>query len=380
MNIAYFADPCSVHNCRWINYFAKEHKVVVIASPFNPDLAHLDPEIKIHNILPGPFPYLNIFKRQRTIRRIREVLRNEKIDVMHSMYAFPNTLWAHLGGKQPHIMTTRGSDVLVEYRDFKKKQGSLRHRKANDFLRSLFESAVQSAFAITSTSMAQQEVLKTIIEDHERLHLIRTGVRLDKFEAHLEEAQRTDETLTVFSPRGMKAIYNVDKIVEAFGILHQQQPELDFRLRLASSPRIPEVEDGVKAMIEKWQLNDRVTIMGDLNQPEMAQEYFRSDLVVMLPSSDGVPVTGIETMLAKRPLILPPLPYDQDLFNEETVWKVQSYDSEELAGKIKEVIEAPETVKSGKTSRAAEAARQGADQMQSLQRIEALYQKCLPSD
>jgi len=56
----------------------------------------------------------------------------------------------------------------------------------------------------------------------------------------------------------------------------------------------------------------------------------------MIPNSDEIPVSGVESILCETQLIIGN--YDYDLFNKNTKWKCEANSSEALAQKLKDVI------------------------------------------
>jgi trehalose-6-phosphate synthase len=74
--------------------------------------------------------------------------------------------------------------------------------------------------------------------------------------------------------------------------------------------------------------------------PKQKQEgiwelYKRAELIVMTPKSDGTPVSGMEAIALGQKLILGPLKYDEDIFNQASCFKLKKWDTKELASQIK---------------------------------------------
>jgi trehalose-6-phosphate synthase len=60
----------------------------------------------------------------------------------------------------------------------------------------------------------------------------------------------------------------------------------------------------------------KYSVVKYFDKTELIEEYKQSDLVVMVPHSDGTPNSALETMLCKKPLIMSDLNYQSPLFNE----------------------------------------------------------------
>ncbi|MBR9997630.1 MAG: hypothetical protein KFF73_01605, partial [Cyclobacteriaceae bacterium] len=57
----------------------------------------------------------------------------------------------------------------------------------------------------------------------------------------------------------------------------------------------------------------------------------------MTPRSDGTPVSAVEAMFYKRPLIIGPIEYDEEIFNEKVI-RLGSWLAQELADKISSIL------------------------------------------
>ena len=76
------------------------------------------------------------------------------------------------------------------------------------------------------------------------------------------------------------------------------------------------------------------------NQEALFELYKRASVVVMTPSSDGSPVSGVEALLCGAKLILGPLNYDADLFSQAI--RMRTWDANELATLITQALDDPE--------------------------------------
>ncbi len=379
MKIAFFANPVTIHNCKWINQIAQEHEVLVVCTSFESHKSWLAPSIPCHTVLPATFSALNPIKTQAITRKIQKLLREEKVDIVHSMYAVPYAIWAYLSNFPVHIITTRGSDVLVDYAQTFHSPSNLRYRLAYDKIRKLIERAFNSAQFITSTSLRQQKVISPIVQDSSKMRLIRTGINVSYFEDKIVQhaVPKEKETFVIFSPRSMKPLYNLDIIVEAFYNLTKAYPEARFRLKLINDHPHSEYARSILEQIDSLSLENQIQVLDRITQDEMIRHYLSSDMVIMIPSSDGTPVSAIETMVLKKPLLLGNLPYDEDLFNAETVWKASGWTVETICKSIHEIWQTDSQLRQVKIDKAARLAKEKADIATSLSEIKSLYQGLL---
>ena len=213
MRIGYLANPASIHDLKWINHFSKQHDISVFTIPGNFD--QLDRTIHVYPLLPRTYPVLNFWKRGRVIRRLKKAIRIEDIQILHCIYGSPYAVWGFQTKFPKQIITTRGSDILVEYPHFGYSNRRRNHHAAIH-LRSFMENAFQQAKFITSTSSIQQQVLRELVDDKSKLKLIRTGVAATKFiqEIDLLKGNKSEFT-TLFHPRFTLPLYRVELMIEA---------------------------------------------------------------------------------------------------------------------------------------------------------------------
>lgn len=376
MTIAYVCNPTSVHEAKWINYFSKKYKVIICCGE-GVAIAHpLIQHIPIFRIFPSTYPLLSVLKRYHTLQRFKKVIEQQDVDIIHAMYAVPNAFWAWKVAIRPYLVTTRGSDILINYKiDFHKNE-SLKERIRNYFLRRSTEQSLNAARYITSTSARQQFELKRFIQDSEKLRLIRTGVDASKYDTtnvHQPNKRSEEGVVKVFCPRSMLPIYNLHILVKAFKIL--QNSCLRYTLTLLDDRPDTGYSELVRKEVANCGLNDAVTFLPKQNFNGMRDLYHHADMVVMIPSSDGTPNSAIEAMLMKKPVILSDLPYDEDIFNEETVWKISELTEEFVASKIKEVVQLDEERKEFMIKKAYSIALEKANLEIEVKKVDRLYQK-----
>lgn len=376
MRIAFVCDAGDNHNYKWIKLLSERHDVIVIcrSSQAANNLFTGDPGIKLFPLLPDTFPLRQFGERARILREIKRVIEENQIEIIHSIYAYPYALWAYLIGFRNHIVTTYGSDMLVDYKVRLREGKGIKQKLVNHFMKKMLERSLQKARFITSTSMSQQRVLRTMPGINDKLHLVRTGVNAGRLLPVYASLKRTFDGITVFSNRAMTPLYNIHLIIEAFSILEKKNKYGNFRLLLKEYYANEDYARSIRQQIKDLQLR-HVDIYPDQENEDLLQSYMDADVVIMIPSSDGTPVTGIETLLLKRPLIMGSIPYDEDLFNEQTVWKIDSFSPADIAKKIEEVLDCPKDIVQRKMEKGYEAVMAGGTLHNEIEKIERLYRQ-----
>lgn len=369
MTIAYIANPNSVHDAKWINFFSEKYTVLVLSSLEKDPNAPLKESIPVYRIFPGFYPYRNWRQKKNVIRAFKKIIQEQKVDIIHSMYAYPNAIWANEAGFKNHIVTTRGSDMLIDYQNFSKP--ALRHWLPYSIIKRKMKNALQRATFITSTSTKQQEVLRAFIIESDKLKLIRTGVDYSYFQDKYDSLERTTSTFSILSVRGMTALYNIDLIVDAFQ-LFLEKSSVKADLFLANYPSDPDYLQQIQLKIKKLHLEEYVQILPQLTQDAMIQQYKNSDLVISIPSSDGTPVSLIECMMLRKPILMNAGNYDSNLFNNETIWQLDSITPSSISNAL---IDLMNLETSDKLEIARTRALQSANLANSLHEIDTLYQQ-----
>ena len=374
MKIAYFTDISSIHSYKWINYFAQTNYVIIICEKNNEgfDFFKNNSNVKIYPVLPKIYPLKKFWIKLQTIKKLKQIISENNIDIIHSMYVVPYSFWPYHLKFDNHIVTTFGSDMLIDYNYRYKNPNNLNERINNFFLKRIVVTALNKAKHVTSTSISQQRVVKTFINDTGKLHLIRTGVDVDGFISKYNQLSRQENGIVILSNRAMAPLYNIDIIVDAFNLVKQKLTDKNIKLVLLNHHTNKGYYDYIVSKITSLKLTGQVQLF---NHEEMQiQMYKNCSLVVMIPGSDGTPVSASEAMLAKKPLIIGNLEYDPDLFNEETIWKINSISASSLADKIIEVLHLSEESVSKKTNAAYKTTIEATDLKREVKKIEHLYE------
>lgn len=335
MNIAYFGYPTSIHDAKWIHHFAKAHQVIVICQAYSKGSCQIDPSIPIYPILPATFSSFAHTQNKKIFDNINAYLDRYKIDLVHTLYAFPNALWG-LKLKVPHIITTRGSDLLIDYQGLLQPNG-IKDRLTFGKLRKDFSKTFKKATFITSTSIKQVEVAKKICQNDTKVYLIRTGIQVKELAIRSNEYSKpeNDTTLRVFNPRSMAPVYNHEFTLKSFKLLLAQYPKFQFELTLINDAPLSDYSKKIISMANSFGLSSSITWEDALSQDQMFDQYAKCDLVISVPHSDGTPNSCLEAMAMKTPVFMSPLDYDTTIFNKDTCKIIRPFTIEEMAKQVR---------------------------------------------
>jgi len=111
-------------------------------------------------------------------------------------------------------------------------------------------------------------------------------------------------------------------VVEAMAAVSRAIPEAI----LLITEYLPDPEYGLQIveLVERLGLTSHVMFCGRIDHTDMPQYYSLSDLVVAVPSSDGLPQTLLESMACETPSLLSKLPrYEEIVRHEESAYFVE---------------------------------------------------------
>ncbi|GEM_PF-6467224 len=359
------------HNIKWINHLVEKEGIEgIVLTRANQDPKHISSRVRVIQKM-IPFPYFNFLKRRSYVSQLRVILLENRIDVVHFLWGVDDCVLGPLL-KIPYLITTRGSDV---FRDlvghYLNVTFKLNKRAASDFFKSIMHlNAYKKASAVTSTSLGQKEVLKGFCSTIKRHELIRTGVYLDELLKYASHNGQSDQ-MVIFSPRTMRPIYNQDIILKAFAEVIKVHPSA--QLRMVDNVEGSSWSKKIQVLASELNLRQNLVMLPSLNKEEMYIEYGKASVCVMIPDTDGVPVTGLESMTIGTPIILGEPEYDQDIFNEETVWKLSVNTPEELSRQLLRLFESKEDEVLLKTDRAKSTALAFGDRNKEMKKVVNLY-------
>jgi len=351
MNILFLAHPGSVHDLSWMTSLASRSGIRCFCVARKADKRFLKPgfisdlgEKKI--TFCGFIPDFSIVRPWQTIKGfsiLSKVINKHQIDLFHILYAEPNALWVwrkkSLG--IPVVITTRGSDILITIQNTFKSGSVL-----NNILKKLYTSAFLNADFITCTSRLQMEMISRLTKRNDKMELIRTGVDIESI--RFADKNKMPDILKnkkyIFFPRNMRPVYNHEFALEAISKLPDSLKKEYAFVFLDSDSTNREYVGKIKNKLSH--LKDFYFIfLPSLTKEEVFALYTKAAMVVMTPMSDGSPVSAMEAMASRCPVVMPDLNYDNVLFNPETVFFYKKNDVSSLVNSIMNILDDKITTK-----------------------------------
>ncbi|HEX8248693.1 MAG TPA: glycosyltransferase family 4 protein [Pyrinomonadaceae bacterium] len=343
MRICYFADGRSVHTKRWISFFAERGYEMHLIS-FKPmdERQTLEMEeigVRCHGDV-GDFHLKKFWLTLKDWQKVRRILKKEKIDILHSHFLGTNTWFAAASMFRPHIISVMGGDV----------KGESWQPNSNIQERILTPWALEKADAVTVWSNNIGKIVSRYRKKTPVFEWVHGGIDLQKFnpapkpEYLLERLEIPAGSRVVFSPRLVRRLYNIDQIARAAGIVCDKLPDTYFIIALPQIILDAEYTEEIKKIFAENAAKDRVRFVSTIPHHEIA-DYFRlADVTVSIPSTDGTPMSVLESMACATPAVIGDLSdYDADYFeNEKTVLTVDVNNPQSIAEAVSRFLNEPD--------------------------------------
>ncbi|HBF38736.1 MAG TPA: hypothetical protein DDW50_15635 [Firmicutes bacterium] len=281
--ICFLADARSPHTLKWVSGCTDLNWEIIVIS-------HWPGEVPGARVIVHP---LSLTGFPKYGWRVRRLIRRIKPDIIHAHQFGAHALYAWFSGVAPLVITAWGSDILVK-------------PKQSFFIRCLTKILIRKAALITSDSIQVKDELVAYGAKPEQLMTVLFGIERQRY-LKLAKAAKDPLRVILCSPRLHEPLYNIQVIIEAFGQIKKDHPELELWL-LGSGSLTPRLEN--KAA--QTGLGDSIRFWGMVTPQESMERLAESDLMISIPSSDATPVSLLEAMAAGCLPILSDLPAYHD--------------------------------------------------------------------
>jgi glycosyltransferase involved in cell wall biosynthesis len=251
----------------------------------------------------------------RIARSFWSDLREFQPQLLHLHYAGGRlgTL-AVLAGDWPLAVTVMGGDVLPE-----------QHPGGHPALeRRATRRILERADVIFAKSEALRPAIAALGGRPECIETVRWGVDIGSFQPDAAGTRALRARLglevgrpVVLSPRLLRPLYNVHLVVDAMADVLKRVPEA--LLLVTDYNAEPTYRARLVDRVKKLGIGQSVLFIGRVDHADMPALYGLSDVVVSVPTSDGLPQTLFEAMACALPAVLGDLPaYAEAVTHDES--------------------------------------------------------------
>jgi glycosyltransferase involved in cell wall biosynthesis len=327
----------------------------------------LPAEIEIERFAPisarGLYPPASFLRARWSVRR---AVARVQPDVVIAHFLTVNGWHAWLSGFHPYVVSLWGSDVFIAPKKWR-------------VVGALARLSLRSADLVTANSESLLRAALELDAPADRSQVVQFGVDIDEFTAGPDPAAirarlGLQGRRVVFSPRTIAPLYHPRVVVEA---LAQLPPDVvvlmsGFRAR-------PDELQAVEQRAAALELTDRVTILPEIDQAEMADFYRLADVVVSVPESDSTAAVLLEALACEKPIVATDLASVGEWLRDlDPTTMVPVDDATATAAAILRVLTRSPEERADLGSRSRKIVVERADQARTLAQVEALYRNLVP--
>jgi L-malate glycosyltransferase len=331
MRICYLADGRYIHAHRWLRYFSERgHEMHLISfAPMTPEHVHAVEEAgaRYHGEL-GNFHLKRFWLTAGELLSLRGLLRRERIDVVHCHFLGRNAWYAALSGFRPLVITVMGGGDVC----------GPGWQPAGTRARFLTPFALRRADLITSWSSVMAKAVRPYCREETPIEVLHGGVDLNRFhpgekqEYLIQRWNLPPDAKVVFSPRLMRPLSNITQIAAAAGLVNERLPHTYFLFAAPAEERDETYEAEVRRILGAAGVADKARFVGPIRHDEMPDYHRLADVTISIPSTDGTPMTVLESMACGTPVVVSDIP-DYDPFyieNKKTVLMADPADAKSV--------------------------------------------------
>ena len=317
LKLLFIGDPVAIHVQRWLRYFVQAgHEVHLVAYPdsfaavpqgtFAGVHIHSCHESKLRRRMKSWQSFYSKYLIGENIVRTRNLLRQNRFDILHAHYISACGWIGALTGFHPFVLTAWGSDVNVD------PDRSL-------FYRSLTHRAIHLADVITANSDDLKRKIVNKGGDQNKIHVIQGGLDLERFSFKrgndlLRRQLGLKKEKVVLSTRMLGKVYNLDIIVKSIPLVKKEVPDVKFVFLYRGTPQ---QEEELKRLAQELGVTDAALLIGAVENNRIADYYHLADIFVSVTSSEGMPGSLTEAMACGAAPVVSDLPVFRDWITPE---------------------------------------------------------------
>lgn len=327
LTLCYVADATNIHVQRWLGYFVNRgHRVFCLSD--KPGCIDGVTVIELPNrdtlVQNGRKDVRKTAVIKARAKKIRQFVKEIKPDIVHAIFLYQRGWSAVLSNFHPLIVTLLGSDVYLPPRNYRHPMQLWRDHLMNAF-------AIKQCDMVTAVSDDLSRAAERMAFGLCPVELIPIGTDTAMFKPGLETAELRhrlnldEDHFVVLSPRQMTPHYNQQTIIDAIPRVLEEVPNAVFIMKdtFCNTPERQAYVQGLKEQAEALGVNHAVRWVEEVPLSELPLYYDLADVVVSVPSTDGMPVTIFEAMACQKPIIVGDLPsYNEVIIHGQTGLRV----------------------------------------------------------
>ena len=214
-------------------------------------------------------------------------LLNKKInefkpDILHAHYASSYGLLGALSGFHPYVISAWGTDVM-------------KFPQESPINKLILKYNLKRADVICATSNTINGYVKTIAS--KATQVIPFGVNFDDFKQN--NSLKKANCFVIGTIKPLEAIYNIDKVIRVFAIIHPKNPETELMIVGDGSEK-----ENLLSLVKQLNLENSVKFTGRVKFSETPNYFNQLNCLVNISQYESFGVSVVEAMACKVPVIV----------------------------------------------------------------------------
>ncbi len=279
-------------------------------------------------------------------RRIKELLHEIQPDILHAIFLYQRGWSASYTGFHPLVISLLGSDIYLPRGQYRNGFQYFRDRLFN-------ANALRQADLITAVSNDLCQAANQLTMNFVPVELVPIGTNLERFKPDLDTTQLRqtleipEDSFVILSPRQMTPLYNQDVILHSVPKVLEALPNAVFIMKdsFCDTDERKNYVQSLKDLAKNLGISHAIRWVGEVPLEELPLYFVLADVILSVPSTDGMPVTLFEAMACQKPLIVGDLPsYNEVITQGQTGLRVPVRNSQALAQAIIRIANNPDLV------------------------------------
>lgn len=227
-------------------------------------------------------------------QQIRQINKVEQIDVVEGTET--GTFWCALLLSIPLVIRLHGEQYT-----YHKYTPDLKLTLGIRVSRQLQRFGIKKAKALTSPSRSHAtEISAELKGHHQSITVISNAVTFPNPITCKVQAEKQTQPLVLYVGR-LERVKGVPLLLEAAGSIIKAAPEVQFVLAGTNHPNLPQTQ--IKELLEQYNLNKNVTLLGHVLHDELHEWYMKATVCVIPSYYETFGLTALEAIIHKKPII-----------------------------------------------------------------------------
>lgn len=333
MKVLFLSDSDSPHTIRWAKSIRENNIEVGIFSIHKPNhKLYSDHSDILLSTINAPRELqskgesnLSKLIYVRSIKKVRQLIKDFKPDILHSHYASSYGLVGAMSGFHPYIISVWGSDI------FSFPHHSMIH---NFFLK--FN--LSKADKILSTSLALKEEAAKYTK--KEIFVTPFGVNTNKFYPQKVKKLFSDSSIVVGTIKTLEKRYGVEYLIKSFSKVRKKYLDKSLKLLIVGQGTM---KKSLEKLVIKLGIEEDTLFTGYVRNDEIAQYHNMIDIFVVASLEESFGVAALEASSCGNPVVASNVGGLPEVIDQnKTGFLVEKGNPDSIAEAIGKLVDSPD--------------------------------------